>query len=155
MRYTRLSLTVLWSVLAVLCVILMGEAYYQYPIMDGDAIDFLPHAISYAHHGTLIDPFAKNFDSTGQGRLVYHGFLMEIVSGKMCPSSTYPALRMVLTSINIASIVLLLIFLTALPKQSDMEAERHGTLLYSLPPSLRLRPTQVAMGVLRCLPQPC
>ena len=102
----------LWSVFLLLCLVIVVESSHQYPVMDSDATWFWPPAISYARSHALINPLTTQFDPAGQGRLVYHGFLSEMVEGSVSVPATYTALRTVMTVILLLTLALFLVYLT-------------------------------------------
>ena len=69
----------------------------MYPVLDGDAITFLPSAVTFRQSGELLNEIysdAKTWDPAGVGRLVHHGFMFEMVLGSIMPHATYASARL-------------------------------------------------------------
>ena len=94
----------LWGILAAA---LLTFAWHCWPVLDGDAINFVPNMVTYANDGSLLNapsPIAQKVDSMGGGRLIHHGFLYEMVVGKISLLATYPSVIMTMALIEVLSL---------------------------------------------------
>lgn len=86
-----------------------------YPVLDGDNLSFLPPIISYANGHELLSPFNRTLDPAGMGRLVHHGFLMQVVLARILPVGDYSYLRLALAAVQclvlLSYVVMLMIVL--------------------------------------------
>jgi len=88
-RWVPATVVLTWTLLASL---LLTFAWNMWPLLDGDAKVFVPPILGYAKEGRLVNtvwPLARHYDRTGEGRLVYHGFLYELVVGTLAPAPSY------------------------------------------------------------------
>lgn len=94
----------LWLVPAA---VVLAFAWNCWPVLEDDAIDFIPPAVTYASQGALVNevnPLWAQVDPAGEGRLVYHGFLYTLVVGKMAASATYPSVVWVMALIDVLAL---------------------------------------------------
>jgi hypothetical protein len=91
-------------------------SYYTWPPYDGDSVFYLPPAIQYAKDHTLLNKalLTEMFPYlVGQGRLVYHGFLYQMLIGSLAFQPTYPC---AITIIAILKVIILACFIFLLYK---------------------------------------
>jgi hypothetical protein len=98
------SIMTAWALIGAL---LLTFAVHVWPTGAQDSQFFLPPAVEYRTTGELVHPFwekADEIDPTGQGRLVYHGFLFPLLVGSLAPSAGYPGVHMVVMCILVAAL---------------------------------------------------
>jgi len=64
--------------------------WHGFPVLDGDAMSFMPNAVSVARGDGLVNVFwstATELDPAGEGRLIWHGFLDPLVLGHLASAS--------------------------------------------------------------------
>jgi hypothetical protein len=81
---------------------------HDYPLVGGDAAWMLPPALSWSqNHELRYHPSetAPGVGPQGDRRMIYHGFLQQVVLGTLAPSSTHHGVRQALTWILILTLV--------------------------------------------------
>jgi hypothetical protein len=94
----------LWGILSS---ILLAFALHCWPVLDGDAINFVPNMVTYANNRTLVNApsaIAQQVDLLGGGRLIHHGFLYEMVVGRISFFPTYSSVILTMALIEILSL---------------------------------------------------
>jgi hypothetical protein len=90
-----IAVTVTWAVISVMFILF---AIHVWPTGGQDSQCMLPPAVEYRSSGELLHPFwqkAKVVDPAGKGRLVFHGFLLQVMAGTFAPATGYPAVHLV------------------------------------------------------------
>ncbi len=80
---------------------------HVWPAGAGDSQFLIPPAVEYRSSGELLHPFyqkAKIFDPAGEGRLVYHGFLLQMIVGSFAPAPGYASAHLVIMVIPAAAL---------------------------------------------------
>jgi len=94
---------------AVLGTSLLTFAWNVWPLLDGDAIWFVPPMFAYAKEHRLVNEAVarvRDYDSLGEGRLVYHGFLYSMVVGKLALFPSYRAVVITMGILDVCSLFL-------------------------------------------------
>ncbi|RKR82252.1 hypothetical protein BDD43_2428 [Mucilaginibacter gracilis] len=79
-------------------------------MLDGDAMFFLPQIVSYANGHGLRNVYylhTISYSPFHDGRYIWHGFLFQVIFGRILPVSTYTKLASVCSILNVFSILLL------------------------------------------------
>ena len=98
------AVCLLWSMVAAT---LLAFVWHRWPVLDDDAMDFVPPMVTYAKDGSLVNavnPLWSQLDPVGGGRLIYHGFLYEMVVGKSTASATYPSIILTMGIIEVLAL---------------------------------------------------
>jgi hypothetical protein len=78
-----------------------------FPVPDGDSIYYYPVMLDRAAgHGfsNHFSRFVQQFDPTGEGRLVYHGYLYPLLVGSLAWKPNYAAIEIVIAAFQIVSL---------------------------------------------------
>ena len=103
-RLSGRPVCVAWGVLAA---VILTFAWHCWPVLDGDAINFVPNMVTYASDGSLVNTpssIAQEVDSAGGGRLIHHGFLYEMVVGRISLFPTYPAVILTMAVVEVLAL---------------------------------------------------
>jgi len=106
-RWCRVALVA--SLLGSIAGLLLWFATKGFPVPDGDSIYYYPVMLDRAAgHGfsNHFSGFVQNFDPTGEGRLVYHGYLYPLLVGSLAWKPGYAAIEIVVAAFQIVSLVI-------------------------------------------------
>jgi hypothetical protein len=98
-----------WAMLIFVGGLLLLFGAHGYPVPDGDAAYYWPPMLSRAQGAALTNDFShliRQFDSSGQHRLVFHGYLYPLLVGLLVWSPDYAAINMLISIIMVASLAL-------------------------------------------------
>jgi hypothetical protein len=87
--------------------LLLWFAIAGFPVPDGDSIYYYPVMLARAAgHGfsNHFSRFVQQFDPTGEGRLVYHGYLYPLMVGSLAWKPSYASIEIVIAAFQIVSL---------------------------------------------------
>jgi hypothetical protein len=157
-RWNEVSIAAAWAIIAAL---LVAFAINVWPAGTKDEQFLIPPALEYRSSGELVHPFwqkARDMDPTGEGRLVYHGFLLQLIVGTVALSPGYQGAHMVLMLILVAVLGVFSLAIVQVIRAFPGVPAMHGALLgvsavAGLPTvllGLGSRPEPLAMLIVLC-----
>lgn len=99
-----ISITIIWLSISFFYLFF---ALNVWPPLDGDALSYIPPIFQYANNRKLVNSIwapIKIFDPQGEGRLVYHGFLYQMIVGSFVPSPTHRGIIFIIAILNIITL---------------------------------------------------
>ena len=103
----RRTITLAVFVLGSLSGLLLWFASKGFPVPDGDSIYYYPVMLDRASgHGfsNHFSRFVQPFDPTGEGRLVYHGYLYPLLVGSLAWKPCYASIELVVAAFQIMAL---------------------------------------------------
>ena len=87
--------------------LLLWFAIKGFPVPDGDAMYYYPVMLDRASgqgFSNHFSRFVQQFDPTGEGRLVYHGYLYPLLVGSLAWKPCYASIEIVVATLEIAAL---------------------------------------------------
>ncbi len=103
-RIEILCITIMWLGISFFYLLF---ALNVWPPLDTDALAYMPPIVQYAQNHKLTNAvwsLAKIYDPTREGRLVYHGFLYQMLVGSLMPNPTYRTAVFMIAILNVITL---------------------------------------------------